>query len=152
MLTEESVRFHLREIVVAWLAQVSPSDAEWRLLQPHLDNPESPLHSAAWRTVATPRWFSTADRFGYFEACLVSGDDARIELALPALVCGNGQFLDRALELLRPYIGESTAWTKHPSGFCNTDLAHRPAFDLLVELLDGGALADMGVTGRDFGT
>ena len=144
ILTDESVRFHLRDLVVAWLAQISPNEDEWRLLQPHLDDPESSLYSRAWRTVATPSWFTIADDSGYLQAVLASDDDARIELALPALACGNGQFLDRALELLSPHVGESITWTKRLLGFLQrVDLGtRRPAFDLLIKLLDRGDLDD----------
>lgn len=113
VLTDECVRFHLRDVVIAWLARVSPTPAEWGLIRPHLDNPQSPLHARAWRTVATPNWFTLLDQSGYLEACLESPDDARIDRALNALVCGNGQFLDRALDLLRPHVKQSVSWTRH---------------------------------------
>jgi hypothetical protein len=152
MLTDEGVQFHLRDVVIAWLARVSPTEAEWGLLRPHLDNPQSLLHARAWRTVATPNWFTLLDQSGYVEACLDSADETRIARALNVLVCGNGQFLDRALDMLRRHVNESVSWTKHLVWFLqHVDLTvHRSAFDLLLQLLDSCTLGDTGFAGRDF--
>lgn len=152
ILTNESVRFHIRDVVVAWMAQITPTHAEWNLLITHLENQESPLHERASRTVASSRWFTMAYESGYLRECLDSGEDVRINFALSALVSGSGQFLDRALELLTPHIGESTAWTTRLAWFLQrVDLsAQRAAFDLLLELLDSGALNQIDLQGRDF--
>lgn len=82
LLTDSGVRFHLRDVVLAWLAQVTPTAAEVELLRPHLDDPSSPLHTRAWRTAAAPAWFATLDELGYVETSLDSGDPVRIRRAL----------------------------------------------------------------------
>ena len=149
LLTDASVRFHLRDAVLAWLAQVSPSVVEVELLRPHLDDPSSPLHTRAWRTAAAPGWFAALDRLGYFETSLDCGDPVRIRQALTALVGGNGRFLDRALQLLTPRLDESDFWTAHVIWvLAHADLAaHRPALELLLRLVDSGALAGGVYTG-----
>jgi hypothetical protein len=70
LLGDASVRFHLRDLVVSWLAQVEPNDDEWDLLQPHLDDVGSPLHNRAWQTLSSAAWLSAADARGYLQACL----------------------------------------------------------------------------------
>lgn len=150
LLTDAGVRFHLRDVVLAWLSQVTPSVAEVELLRPHLDDPSSPLHTRAWRTAVAPAWFAALDGLGYFEASLDSGDPVYIRRALTALVGGNGRFLDRALQLLTLRLDESDSWTPHVIWvLARVDLAsHRPAFELLLRLVDSGALAGELYTGE----
>ncbi|ULP49667.1 hypothetical protein [Mycolicibacter virginiensis] len=150
LLTDAGVRFHLRDVVLAWLSQVAPNAAEVELLRPHLDDPSSPLHSRAWRTAAAPAWFADLDGLGYFETSLNSDDPVLIRRALTALVGGNGRFLDRALQLLTPRLDESDSWTPHVIWvLAHADLAtHRAAFELLLRLVDSGALAAEVYTGE----
>lgn len=152
ILTNESVRFHIRDVVVAWMAQVAPTRAEWNLLITHLEDQGSPLQERAARTAASSRWFIMAYESGYLHACLDSGEEARIDFGLSALVSGSEQFPDRVRELLWPHVGESTAWTTRLAWFLQrVDLsAQRAAFDLLLELLDSGALNEIDLPGRDF--
>lgn len=146
LVTDPTVRFHLREIVIAWLAQVSPGAEEWQLLRPILDDQDSPLNPSAWRTVSTPNWFATVDSSGYLQACLDSGDDVRLGHALDVLAAGSGQAVDRVLELLEPHIGESLDWNNRLSSFLSRIelTAQRPLFDLLLRLVDSGLLVDTG--------
>ena len=152
MLHSGGIRFHLRDLVVSWLQRISPSPSEWDELRPHLDDPQSPLHNAVWRTVATPNWFPMADQSHYIDDCLRNSDPTRIGLILPVLGCGSGRYLDRALELLRPYLDESPSWTAYLASLLQqVDVAEgRPAFDLLIELLKRGAIDDSTITARDF--
>lgn len=143
VLNDPNVRFHVRDAALAWLAQVTPSAAEVELLRPHLNDPASPLHTRAWRTAAAPAWFAAIDQQGYVENCLDSDDPARIRQILNALVGGNGRFINRALQLLTPRLDKSDSWTTDLVWvLAHTNLAtHRPAFDLLLRLVDSGALA-----------
>ena len=151
LLDDSSVRFHLRDLVVSWLAQVEPSDAEWDLLRPHLDRRDSPLHNRAWQTLASRGWFASADARGYIAHCL-AGDDATADLATQTIGLAGPDFLDRAAELLRPHVGESPEWLNRIWWTLRrTDLAaSRPLFDLFVEMLDSGVLDEIGVTRQDF--
>ncbi|KRD09712.1 hypothetical protein ASE48_06745 [Mycobacterium sp. Root265] len=152
LLTAAPVRFHLRDVVLAWLARVSPTAEEWTLVRPFLEDAGSPLFARAWRTVATPNWFAHLDDSGLLTDCLHSDDESRVNLALRALACGDGKFLDRAVELLEPLVHESDLWSTRLIWLLQqVDLtSHRPSFDLLLELLDSGKLGATGFADREF--
>ncbi|MET0602133.1 MAG: hypothetical protein ABW167_09115 [Baekduia sp.] len=153
LLGDERVRFHLRDLVVSWLAQVDPSEDEWDLLQPHLDDAASPLHSRAWQTLGSVAWLRLADARGYLEACLAGS--IHVDAAVTAIGLAGPAFADRAVELLRPYLvvdDEESPWAQRILWIIrHVDLGESDAmYALFLEMLDSGALDRLGVTGQDF--
>jgi hypothetical protein len=149
LLTDETVRFHIRDLVVSWLAQVHPSVDEWELLKPHLDDAASPLHGRAWQTLASPAWLRAADACGYLTHCLENA--THVDAVVHAIRLGGTGFSDRTVELLRPYI-DDPEWIQRVVWIVQrADLAKSPAlFDLFLELLDSGGLDRLGLTRQDF--
>jgi hypothetical protein len=149
LLTDKTVRFHLRDLAVSWLAQIDPSEDEWELLEPHLDDATSPLHNRAWQTLGSPAWLRAADARGYLAQCL---DGARhVDAVVNAIGLAGAAFADRAVELLRPHL-DDPEWAERIVWIVRrADLAESPAvFALFLELLDSGSLDRLGVTRQDF--
>jgi hypothetical protein len=108
---DPSVRFHLKEVVVAWLAHVRPMPAEWNLVQPRLMQPSDPLFARAWRTLLSLEWFRYADTVGFIDHCLTRGDAALIERVVGVLAHVVADMPDRVAEILSLQQG-TAAWRK----------------------------------------
>jgi hypothetical protein len=150
LVSDRDVRFHLKDLVISWLAQVKPTDEEWEVIEPLLRDTSSRLHSKAWQLIRSVSWFEFADQRGFIEERMESEDETdemvtvlgHVDQALPG----------RVAELLRPYVGRSEEWTRRISWV----LAHanlggdRQLFDLFLEMLDGGEFDRTGLTRQDF--
>jgi hypothetical protein len=141
LLEDPSVRFHLKDLVVAWLSNVkSPSDEEWRLLEPLLENPGHSLHGRAWGAVTSPAWFELLDSSGRLERWLE--DKNRREQALLSLLGAAKAAPQRLAELLAPRI-EDPAW-RGPIAelLVRSDLESRELLDLQLALIERGESSD----------
>src|ERR1041385_5279270 len=70
LIQDQSVRFHLKDVVISWLSQVSPTADEWALIEPLLLDEHSPLCGRAWRILTSIEWFKFADSRGFVESRL----------------------------------------------------------------------------------
>lgn len=137
LLGDSSVRFHLKDLVVAWLGNVkSPNEEEWRLLEPLLEDPEHPLHGRAWGAVTSPAWFELVDSSGRLERWLE--DESRREQALLSLLGAAKAVPQRLAELLTPRI-QDPAW-RGPIAelLVRSDLDSRELLDLQLALIKSG--------------
>jgi hypothetical protein len=137
LIEDPSVRFHLKDLVVAWLRNVkSPSEDEWRLLEPLLEDPEHPLHGRAWGTVTSPAWFELIDSSGRLERWL--DEDDRRERALLSLVGAAQTAPQRLAELLTPRV-EDPSWRRPISELlARSDFESRELLDLQLALIKDG--------------
>jgi hypothetical protein len=151
LLTDDGVRFHLKDLVASWLAQVEPRDAEWGLLEPFLDDPASPLHFRAWQTLRSLPWFRYADDRGYLSERLAA-DDELVDTTVTLLGHVDRVAPERVVALLRPLVGTSDGWTHRIAWVLGrTDLGRdRELFDLFLALLDRGDFDRTGLTTSDF--
>jgi hypothetical protein len=147
MLTDVGVRFHLQDLVLAWLGRLDPQPVEWELIGPMLSDTEHPLHDRAWRAVSSPAWFRWLDERGLPARWLAEGG-AMKERALFMLRAIDDPESGRVAALLAPHREAS------PEGAAEVDaiLAYadlsksREIFDLFLRsVADGGNVA-----GRDF--
>ena len=161
LLSDETIRTHLKELAFALLAEVpDPHEDEWTIWESWLDpivvaaregtpssNPLSahanPLSTLAWRRfVGSESWFEFADRRGVIETWLDSGSDGLTGLAMSWLHVHHQAFPDRVAAFLEPYADLSDPWQLRLRGFMQWAQLHlsRRLFDLFLRLVDNGAL------------
>ena len=164
LLSDETIRTHLKELAFALLAEVpDPNEDEWRnnsIWESWLDpivtaaragapdsNPlsahSSPLSTLAWRKfVGSASWFEFADRRGVIESWLGSSSDGLSQLAMSWLHVHHRAYPDRVAALLEPYADLSDPWQTRLRGFMQLAQVHlsRRLFDLFLRLVDNGAL------------
>lgn len=139
LLGDDSVRFHLKDLVVAWLAGIeAPSEEEWRLLEPALSEPEHPLHARAWTTVCAPAWFAFLDSSGKLERWLE--EDETRERALLSLAGVANEQPARVEALVRPYLDLSEDWRRRIAGLLSrVNFESRELVDLQLALIGSGS-------------
>lgn len=76
VLSSEKVRFHIKEAVVAVLANISSPGSEDVKLVLHLAESESPITKRLWLQLARPAWFGLFYAHGHIEKWLDSEDAA----------------------------------------------------------------------------
>lgn len=141
LIEDSEVRFHLKDLVVAWLGGVrDPTEEEWRLLEPLLEDPEERLHARAWGAVTSPAWFESLDSSGRLELWLA--DERRRERAMLSLHGAAQSAPARVAELLGPRISDP-AWSGPITELlARGDLGSRELLDLQLALIESGAGAD----------
>lgn len=144
LLGDDSVRFHLKDLVTAWLAGVErPGEDEWRLLKPALADPDKPLHARAWATVCAPGWFSFLDSSGRLKRWLE--EEEHRERALGALAAGANEKPARVSAILRPYLEVSEEWRRQIATLLGrVNLDSRELVDLQLALIGAGDGGDGG--------
>ena len=161
LLSDETIRIHLKDLAFALLAEVpDPDEDEWTIWESWLDpitkaaragaadsDPlsahSSPLSTLAWRKfVGSGSWFEFADRHGVIESWLGSQSDGLIGLAMHWIGVHHRTYPDRAAALLEPYADLSGPWRLRLMGFMQWTQVHqsRRLFDLFLRLVDNGAL------------
>lgn len=138
LLQEDWVRFHIKDLVVAWLAGVErPEEAELSLLEPILAESAHPLHERAWATVCSPRWFSLLDSSGRLQRWLEN--EERRDRALSALTRAPGGAPERVAALLTPYLDASDEWRQRIAELLGRiGLASRELVELQLALIGKG--------------
>jgi hypothetical protein len=141
LISDPGVRFHLKDLVLAWLATVAdPREAEWQLLSPILDDPADPLHDRAWRATRSSSWFRFLDAKGLLSRWLAEGG-VRKAAALAILTAAEQDEPDRVAVLLRPFQSASDEWRNDiASVLMRGDVSQsRDLFELLLSLIDEGS-------------
>ena len=110
LLGDSSVRFHLKDMVMAWLAHVQPDAATLSVVAPLLADPSSPLFTRAWRLLGAEPWFSAADEAGHVRRALETGD-VLAERACGALASATTHSPAKVAALLRPYL-DRDGWSR----------------------------------------
>lgn len=139
LLEADSVRFHLKDLVTAWLAGVErPTEDEWQLLKPALLEADHALHARASATICAPAWFDFLDSSGRLERWL--GDEEKRERALLSLLGVANQQPTRIAALLRPYLTTSEEWRRQIGNLLSrAKLESRELVDLQLALIDSGS-------------
>ena len=154
LLSDDGIRPHLKDLVLALLAEVpNPTDAEWALwetwtrseltaIEKGMASPEK-LSALAWRRFFTSRsWFSEMDRRGVVERWLASNNDRLTDMAVNYLRFHQRHAPDRVAALLEPYADRDGKWQLRLRFLMERAEHHtnRRFFDLFLRLLDNGAL------------
>lgn len=136
LLLDPGVRFHIRDVVIAWLSGLEePADDEWDLLAKLLEDSPDPVKRRVEGTITSPGWFVLLDRRGLIEQWLAN--PARKDVALRIAAAGQAADGNRSAELLAAHGQRS------PDGAADVaDIlgrmhlaGSRPTFDLLLDLL-----------------
>jgi hypothetical protein len=134
---DHSVRFHLKDVVISWLSQVSPMPGEWALLEPLLLDEKSPLYGRAWRTLTAIGWFEFADACGFVESRL-QVENKLTERMVSILASVGKTAPQRVGELLSQFIDNPSWWARIGSVVSQADVgAARGLFDLFLKWIDG---------------
>lgn len=103
LLTDSSVRFHLKEMLMSWLPRTIPDSGVLALIAPILFDPSSALFNHAWGLLANEAWFRSADDSGHIETAL--GSHGRVaERASVAVRIAATHSSDRVATLMRPFL------------------------------------------------
>ena len=144
LLGDNSVRFHLKRLVLDWLGQLTdPREGEWRVLE-ELDER---LHRHAFRSIAnSAHWFDLLERCGTLRDWLTSGREADRNRAI-SLVQMPNVLRDRsapAAGLLQTLADGNEADKQRLLQVLSIDTAHhsREMMDLFLEFVDDGTLGD----------
>jgi hypothetical protein len=147
LLTSADIRFHIKQVVFALLAQCAdPTEEEWRILEGLLAQPDWPHRREIWFAVRTLPWFGLLDSLGVVAVWLRHTDSDTVDNAVVLLRRVQGDAADRVAELVEPYVGASDEWRRR-FGFLVqwADLAAgRRFFDLFLRLIDSGDLDHAG--------
>jgi len=149
LLLENSVRFHLKDLVLAWLQTVeAPRDHEWELIEALLDGDPGPLADRAWITLNAPAWFEFLDDRGILAGWL-GEEGVRRERGLHILASSGPDNGDRVARLLgaEEHQDEEGSDTELEAVIRGGNLAgSRELFKVLLSRLEDGS--DLGR--RDF--
>jgi hypothetical protein len=142
VLCESWIRFHLKDIVLAWLQTVgAPRDAEWALIRQLLQDASAALADRAWRALQSPAWFRFLEERGFLEEWLAQGGETR-ERALTIVAEAAPEDGDAAAALLAGSEPEGKPPEELERVLARMDLSEsRELFELLLgEIADGGEL------------
>jgi hypothetical protein len=151
LIEDDAVRFHIKDLVLAWLGGIdAPTDGEWGLVCPLLNGSDEALSERAWRLLCSPGWFSYADDHGAVEKWLgVGGDTSKRARWVVGQVTDS--FPQRASELLGVQMEASEEGRQEVAAILGrTNLAtNREIFDLFLRLLDD-PFEENGIAASDF--
>jgi len=146
VLTDPSVRFHLKEAVCAVLGSVlDPRRQEWDVIASLVENLNTPLADELWRMLrGAPAWIAALDDYGVLARWLASGNDQLINETMHLLWAARSHIPVRVAALLDPYVGVSDTWDERLRFIMRgSDLAADRSFlDLFLRLIDQGTLDD----------
>lgn len=147
LLCDDRIRFHLKELVLAWLQTVTdPRQIEWDLLRDLMGGDSDALSNRAWLALRSPAWFRFLNERGAISIWLAKGGEAK-ERALALLTAAAPEDGDAVAELLGPYQDAEGSDQGLESVLVRSDLASsRDLFDLLLKVVAENA--DLGR--RDF--
>lgn len=154
LLTSPGIRAHLKVLVVELVAAMDdPDESEWEVIWPFLSaefehirhgtEGNDKIAARVWQAFFTSRTlFTVADRLGYVERWLNSGESRLEDRTVAYLRWQKRTHGDRAAELLEPFVGCGGEWPLRLRFMMETgDLERsRQFFDLFLRLLDDGTL------------
>ena len=147
VLSSPGVRFHLKQVVFALLADLSkPVEEEWNVLSNFAGRDFSePLTRLAWETVRRPPWFQLVDSLGLVQRWLVDPDESFVDRAVSILNEVQKEMPDKVADIVEPYVGESEQWNsrlRHLALWGDWSQSRR-YLELVFQLIDTGVLDDV---------
>ncbi len=138
LLTEPSVRFHIKAVALAVLKSLaSPTTTDWTIVQMVLDtNPDFSEH--VWTALRTDDWFDRLDSDGMIMDWL-GMDEEQQRHALELMPTVARTKADRLAEVLRAHAHnpEIASWVRWVVRFADISES-RPLFDVLLEAVRRG--------------
>jgi hypothetical protein len=156
LLASGEIRAHLKLLILELIAAFpDPEDDEWAILLPRINseldyvrrnetNPDKIATRAFEVFRASRTLFRVADRLGYIERWLHSGETWLENVVASYLRWQTDDHADRVTELIEPFVGRGGEWTGRLRYMMEVhDIGKsRRYFDLFLRLLDDGALDD----------
>jgi hypothetical protein len=147
LLTHSDVRFHIKKLVFALLADLhDPTEEEWELLKDLINHQSRSISHQVWQLLSiSSYWFKLIDDLDILVDWLNSKDNDLIDKTINILFGIKrrfGEYSDRIAELLEPYIGLSNEWRRRFLSlivWCDLDQGRR-FFELFLQLIDDGTL------------
>ena len=138
ILASSDVRFHIKQVAFALLADVSrPVEKEWDVLS-HFAGREfsDAMTRHAWMVVYRPSWFQLVDSFGRVQEWMGDSDDEFVDRIVMLLTSVQRQFPDRVAEVLEPYVSISERWNSRlgvcPRNNVLNDMRHWWSVKMLI--------------------
>ncbi len=145
VLGENRVRFHIKRLVLQWLAAATdPLAVEWAVLKTVAASEPTMWPHVRATVVASPAWFDVLDGAGFFADALSSGDGLREQEAVWFL--SFNQVLaarpDAVASILQRHRRPGDPWSQLLRHVCSTGQVYhsRTLFDLFLSLIDDGTL------------
>ena len=146
-LTNPAVRFHIKQVIFALLADLSePANEEWEVISSFAGKDFSdPVTRLAWATVRRPPWFQLVDSQGLVRQWLDDPNEAFVDQTVTLLRVIQRQLPDRVAELAEPYVGRSERWNNHLLQLVvwGDWSQGRRFLELILRLIDKGVLDDI---------
>ena len=144
VLSSPDVRFHIKQVIFALLADLSePGQEEWNILSSLAGRDFSyPVTRQAWMTVRRPPWFRLIDSQGLVQQWLNDPDEDFVDQVIPLLRVIQRHLPDRVAELVEPYVSKSERWNRrlfHLAVWADWTLGRR-FLELVLRLIDEGIL------------
>ncbi len=139
LLTSQYVRSHLRDVVLTVLQQMDAREEDWEVLE-LLAWDSTPMANRVRWFLSAPQWFDASDQDGRWEGWLRA--EPRRSLIQPVLLAAARQRPQRAVELLRPYLGVSPEWDRYLASLVHWSLTPELA-DFAVEAIARGLLDEV---------
>lgn len=154
LLADGKIRAHLKLLILELIAAFpDPSDDEFAILLPRIEseldylrrnatNPDKIATRAFEVFRASHNLFPIADRLGYIERWLHSGESWLENVLVTYLRWQTQDHSDRVTELIEPFVGRGGEWAGRLRYMMEVhDLGRsRPYFELFLRLLDDGTL------------
>ena len=146
VLSSSDVRFHIKQVVFALLADLSePVQAEWDVLSSLAGRDFSdPITRQVWATLHHPPWFRLVDSLGLVQQWLDDTDEAFVDQTVLLLRVIQRGLPDRVAELVEPYVDKSEIWNArllHLAVWADWNQGRR-FLELMLQLIDKGVLDD----------
>ncbi len=140
LLRGDDVRFHIKQLTLAWLATVqNPGSNELSLLTAILAcaDPADSLYPLLWRIFGQLPWFELALTEGSVDRWLSSTEPTTVNMATQLLGTVINDRPDQVIELLRHHDDGETLWRDRIAYVIRFgDVQNsRPLFDLLLDML-----------------
>ncbi len=146
-LSSPDVRFHIKQVVFALLADLSgPVKEEWDVLSSFAGKDFSDsLTRLTWMTVRRPPWFRLVHSQGFVQQWLDDPDEAFVDQTVSLLRVIQRELPDRVAELAEPYVGKSERWNNHLLHLAvwGDWSQERRFLELVFQLIDKGVLDDI---------
>jgi hypothetical protein len=154
MLENGSIRFHLKDLALALLADVpDPTDDEWIILEPWIGKVLESLEEGKWTTdklaelawrhfFGSSSWFDFVERKGLIQTWLMSGSDLLVNAIIDYLRLHQRHSPDKIAAILDPYTSRGGVWQdrlRHMAAWAD-HANSRSFFELILRLVDNGTL------------
>lgn len=134
LLTSSRIRSHLHDVVIAVLAQLDATKADWQALEAVAWG-QAPVALKVRGLLSRPQWFAAADHDQNWERWLSTPQTS--DAAFRELLVAARHQPRRVAELVRPYVGTTTQWGQRLLGLVEWALTP-DLVDLAVELIENG--------------